>query len=92
MKFLVSTIFVFVFTSFARGNSPQKNFCVKPTDSDCDIGWTPIPNLGAALVGYDLPTGNPFADDFIEDPGLRQALNIVMKRYLEIYFDEESIL
>ena len=48
-----------------------KSFCSKNSDSECDVGWTPIPNLGAALVGYDLPTGNPFSDNFIEDPGLR---------------------
>jgi len=28
----------------------------------------------SALVGYDLPTGNPYASDFIEDPGLRKQI------------------
>ena len=73
MKLYCSTI-TFVLTLLthdSRGSSPPKTFCVKPADSECDVGWTPIPNLGAGLVGYDLPTGNPFADDFIEDPGLR---------------------
>ena len=46
--------------------------------SDCDAEWTPIPNLGSALVGYDLPTGNPFSDDFIEDPGLRQKITYIV--------------
>ena len=40
----------------------------------CDNTWTPIDNLEAALVGYDLPSGNPFASDFIEDPGLKKQI------------------
>ena len=40
----------------------------------CDNTWTPIENLEAALVGYDLPSGNPFASDFIEDPGLKKQI------------------
>ena len=26
------------------------------------------------LVGYDLPMGNPFSSEFIEDPGLRKQI------------------
>jgi hypothetical protein len=54
-----------------QGSSTIKNLCIKGTDSDCDPGWTPVANMAAALVGYDLPTGNPFSDEAIEDPGLR---------------------
>lgn len=54
-----------------QGSSTIKNLCIKGTDSDCDSGWTPVVNMAAALVGYDLPTGNPFSDEAIEDPGLR---------------------
>ena len=50
-----------------------KTFC-KKSDANCDITWTPLDNLEASLVGYDLPTGNPFASDFIEDPGLRKQI------------------
>ena len=45
-----------------------KTFC-KKSDSKCDTTWTPLDNLEASLVGYDLPTGNPYASLFIEDPG-----------------------
>lgn len=48
----------------------QQSFCDKKA-KDCDEIWTPIPNLNSALVGYDLPTGNPLSGDFIEDPGLK---------------------
>ncbi len=72
MKIKLFSTFLIVFAHFhCTRQSSLKTFCAKGTDSDCDAGWTPIPNLGAALVGYDLPTGNPFSDDFIEDPGLR---------------------
>ena len=36
--------------------------------------WEPLPNLRSALVGYDLPTGNPYASNFIEDPGLKKQI------------------
>ena len=36
--------------------------------------WEPLPNLRSALVGYDLPTGNPYASSFIEDPGLKKQI------------------
>ena len=38
------------------------------------FSWEPLPNLRSALVGYDLPTGNPYASDFIEDPGLKKQI------------------
>lgn len=50
-----------------------KTYC-KKSDSKCDTTWTPVDNLEAALVGYDLPSGNPFASNFIEDPGLRKHI------------------
>lgn len=50
-----------------------KTYCLD-SESDCDVTWTPVENLEAALVGYDLPTGNPFASDFIEDPGLKKQI------------------
>jgi hypothetical protein len=53
--------------------SSLKTFCLK-SEADCDSSWSPIENIDAALVGYDLPTANPFASDFIEDPGLRKQI------------------
>ena len=50
-----------------------KTYC-KKSDSKCDTTWTPVDNLEAALVGYDLPSGNHFASNFIEDPGLRKQI------------------
>ncbi len=50
-----------------------KTFCLK-SDNECDTSWAPIENMESALVGYDLPTGNPFASEFIEDPGLRKQI------------------
>ncbi len=55
------------------GECSLKTFCAS-SDSKCDSTWTPIDNLEAALVGYDLPTGNPFASNFIEDPGLKKQI------------------
>ena len=67
------TIFCFCGNFRNTSGNTLKSLCSKNSDSECDVGWAPIPNLGAALVGYDLPTGNPFSDNFIEDPGLRSG-------------------
>ena len=45
-----------------------KSYCLAE-DDDCDEDWVPFENMASALVGYDLPKGNPFATDSIEDPG-----------------------
>jgi len=55
---------------FDKGLSTLKTQC-KKDKTDCDENWTAAT---AALVGYDLPTGNPFASEFIEDPGLRKQI------------------
>lgn len=63
----------------ARSSWSIKTYC-KTSDNTCDDFWTPLSNLEASLVGYDLPTGNPFASNFIEDPGLRkQIFNATIK-------------
>lgn len=50
-----------------------KTYCLA-NENDCDENWTPFPNMASALVGYDLPKGNPFATHSIEDPGLRKQI------------------
>eukprot|EP00095_Tigriopus_kingsejongensis_P005914 maker-scaffold392_size185621-snap-gene-0.24 protein:Tk05914 transcript:maker-scaffold392_size185621-snap-gene-0.24-mRNA-1 annotation:"PREDICTED: uncharacterized protein LOC100215110" len=50
-----------------------KPYCLL-TETDCDENWTPFSNMASALVGYDLPKGNPFATHSIEDPGLRKQI------------------
>ena len=45
-----------------------KSYCLAE-DDDCDEDWVPFENMASALVGYDLPKGNPFATNSIEDPG-----------------------
>ncbi len=50
------------------GNSGLRTYCLG-NEKDCDEFWAPFDNMFSALVGYDLPKGNPFATDSIEDPG-----------------------
>ncbi len=51
------------------GKSGLKTYCLG-NEKTCDEFWAPFDNMFAALVGYDLPKGNPFATDTIEDPGI----------------------
>jgi hypothetical protein len=50
-----------------------KTYCLYD-DKTCDEDWQPFDNMFATLVGYDLPKGNPWATDSIEDPGLRKQV------------------
>ena len=67
----ICTLILLTFTTHLQAT--LKTYC-KKSDSTCDTTWTPVDNLEAALVGYDLPSGNPFASNFIEDPGLRKQI------------------
>ena len=67
-----------------------KTFC-KKSDSSCDATWAPLDNLEASLVGYDLPTGNPYASLFIEDPGLRKQIFNATKLEGDFYQLESGI-
>ena len=67
----ICTLILLLFTTHLQAT--LKTYC-KKSDSTCDTTWTPVDNLEAALVGYDLPSGNPFASNFIEDPGLRKQI------------------
>ena len=71
MPFEMATLFI-ILLCVLHVNASIKTYC-KDGD-ECDDTWTPIDNLEAALVGYDLPSGNPFASDFIEDPGLKKQI------------------
>ena len=69
---MILSLILLTFTT-PLANATLKTYC-KKSDSKCDTTWTPVDNLEAALVGYDLPSGNPFASNFIEDPGLRKQI------------------
>ena len=68
----------------------MRTFC-KKSDSKCDSTWVPLDNLGASLVGYDLPTGDPFASNFIEDPGLKKQIFNATKAEGDFYQLESGI-
>ena len=73
MLWILSVILLTFTTPYGVESTSLKTYCQK-SDSTCDTTWTPVDNLEAALVGYDLPSGNPFASNFIEDPGLRKQI------------------
>jgi len=66
----------------AGGHGGLKSYCLGSEDT-CDEFWTPFENMAAALVGYDLPRGNPFATDSIEDPGKDSILVLLAKESLK---------
>ena len=56
---------VFLVTS----NDAKVYFC---TDANCQMDWTPYPNMGAGLIGYDPAISNPFAK--FGDPGMKNQI------------------
>ena len=54
-------------------------FCA---DANCQIDWTPYPNMVAGLVGYDPVLGDPFHKG--GDPGLKHQI------FLPTFSDEET--
>ena len=68
-------VFATVLVSLSSSSSSSlKTYCIYSEDKDCDENWTPFPGMTSALSGYDLPKGNPWAGDAIEDPGLRKQV------------------
>ena len=45
-------------------------FC---SDPECQLTWTPVPNMGAALTGYNPVIGNSLSGDR-PDPGAKQQI------------------
>jgi len=62
------TCLVIVKLISAQSTSHTHNTCV---GDSCEIWRTPVPNMGAALVGYNPMVGNRFSGT---DPGFRNAI------------------
>ena len=43
------------------------------SDPECQLTWTPVPNMGAALTGYNPVIGNSLSGDQ-PDPGAKQQI------------------
>ena len=61
---------IFLFLIFlVTPNNAKVYFC---TDPNCQMDWTPYPNMGAGLIGYDPAISNPFAK--FGDPGIKNQI------------------
>ena len=61
---------IFLFLVFlVTSNDAKVYFC---TDANCQMDWTPYPNMGAGLIGYDPAISNPFAK--FGDPGIKNQI------------------
>ena len=78
-----------------KSNKAQtKVFCASP---ECQMDWTPYPNMAAGLVGYDPAISNPF--DKSGDPALKSQIFVPTKAdtettrvYLPGYINAEDNL
>lgn len=73
MKTKLMVLFFLLLLSIDSSQSALKSYCGFK-EKTCNEDWTPFSNMGAVLVGYDLPKGNPFSTSSIEDPGLRKQV------------------
>ena len=61
---------IFLFLVFlVTSNDAKVYFC---TDANCQMDWTPYPNMGAGLIWYDPAISNPFAK--FGDPGMKNQI------------------
>ena len=65
----MKSIFLFLVILVTPNDAQVKYFCNNP---NCQMDWTPYPNMGAGLIGYDPAISNPFAK--FGDPGMKNQI------------------
>ena len=65
----MKAIFLFLVFLVTPNDAEVKYFC---NDPNCQMDWTPYPNMEGGLIGYDPAISNPFAK--FGDPGIKNQI------------------
>ena len=65
----MKAIFLFLVFLVTPNDAQVKYFCNNP---NCQMDWTPYPNMEGGLIGYDPAISNPFAK--FGDPGIKNQI------------------
>ena len=65
----MKAIFLFLVFLVTPNDAQVKYFC---NDPNCQMDWTPYPNMEGGLIGYDPAISNPFAK--FGDPGIKNQI------------------
>ena len=65
----MKSIFLFLVFLVTPNDAQVKYFC---NDPNCQMDWTPYPNMEGGLIGYDPAISNPFAK--FGDPGIKNQI------------------
>ena len=65
----MKAIFLFLIFLVTPNDAEVKYFC---NDPNCQMDWTPYPNMEGGLIGYDPAISNPFAK--FGDPGIKNQI------------------
>ena len=65
----MKVIFLFLVFLVTPNDAQVRYFC---NDPNCQMDWTPYPNMEGGLIGYDPAISNPFAK--FGDPGIKNQI------------------
>ena len=65
----MKAIFLFLVFLVTPNDAQVRYFC---NDPNCQMDWTPYPNMEGGLIGYDPAISNPFAK--FGDPGIKNQI------------------